>query len=241
MINVKGKNERESFDLKEKINYIKSNIEDMSLMLENLSNKFANICSDIKELEENINNEEYLDEEETFIKLDKYGTISIVNHPTIDKLKMLVVFDNLNSEEVMNELKEELENWFMNLDNDVTSNYDLLYASYVNQIAEIVLQNSELSLSSALLDDNKTMAVTYGNKSIYSCANGEIFELKLPVSVNYSFINSTIMGNDEYTTIMLLSDGDKEEIEDNNVKIITKKTNRDALAEELLESVQEEK
>lgn len=242
MISVKENNEKEKNDLKEKINYIKGNIEELSSMLEELSQKFANIYFDIKDLEEKINAEISLDKkEESVINSDKYGTISIVNHPNINKLKLLVVIDNLNSEDVVGELKEQVDNWFINLDDDAVSNYDLLYASYVNQIAEIASQNSELSLSSALLDDNKTMAATYGGKSIYSCANGEIFELKLSPSVNYSFINSITMNNDEYTTIMLLSDGDREEIEDNNVKIITKKTNRDALAKELLESVQEEK
>lgn len=231
----------------EKHSDLESMINSMNVEIKIVLDKIADLSTQVKQLSskfDNIQRELTLQQQELikdFTNEKNNGTILIIKHPSNECLKMLVVLDNLISDENTNFVKEKINKWFSEIDTEYMLNYDLLYASFINEFAELILDNEGLSLSASILDNKKTMTLSTSDKRIYSCVNGDIYELVLSPSPNYSFINSMLIDNDEYTTIMLLSNGVEEEIEDNKIKIITKKTNRDSLAKELLESTQEEK
>ncbi len=78
----------------------------------------------------------------------------------------------------------------------------------------------------------KTYAFAEGKSNIYTTYYGKIekFELKN----KYSELNYEVLNNDDYNKLILLSKTDMQDFSDDKIKIITKQTDREELARELI-------
>lgn len=167
-------------------------------------------------------------------EIKRISSIIEINHMEIPNTKLILVLnqmpENLNTDEIMK--------WFAGLNIETLQDVATLKDIYMQKIQETGIPTIEgMTLSSTILTEDNTIVTNLGKVPIYKYTNGEIENID---ELSQKELSSIIIPTNDYQTIMMYTDGEKESIEDDKIKVINSKTNRDELALELLESYEKE-
>ncbi len=178
-------------------------------------------------------------EEEKEKRQKTKSRITILSHPMNQNFKFYSVVDNISSNQE-SKIIDDMNHWFITLEQNLFKDANTLYLVYLEKLKSL-FSNKRATYAGVILTEEKTIITSIGKKEIYTYHDGKIllldktnFKLE-PLEENEELISS-IIKNDDYITLMLSTDGNLGNILDDKVKIITKKTDRDELAKELLES-----
>lgn len=163
--------------------------------------------------------------------------IMILNHSS-NKARLIVTINNVLDNEKTNSAIKKIEEWFMSLEEEAFLDFDKLLSLYKEKLNEFDVEIGNLnsfnsSYSSTLLTGDKTIVSRFGDIPIYVFENAQI---SLLGQLNKDEFEFTVLDDKNYTTLILFSNGVAESIEDDKIKIVTRLTSREELAEELLES-----
>lgn len=161
----------------------------------------------------------------------------ILTHPN-QKCRLIATFNDVVDDDVTKMLINDMETWFLSLDEEMILDVSSLQTKYIEKLNEVSLKMKDSktetsSYSSVLLSNGKTIVTRIGVSPIYLFDNGQI---KLLEQRNKDEFESTVIDDNAYTTLILFSNGANESIQDDKIKIVTRLTSREELAEELLES-----
>lgn len=158
-----------------------------------------------------------------------------ISHISIPEFKLIAVLNNLQED---NTAFNRLSKWFSVLPVESFDDIESLNKAYLSVLDEIGIPLMEdLSFSSVIFTGDKTIVAKFGKSPIYKYNNGEIEPIE---QLSQESLASIVMDNNDYQSIVLFSNGNEDDLEDDRIKIITKSTDRDKLALELLEPQVEE-
>lgn len=158
-----------------------------------------------------------------------------IRHISIPEFKLIAVLNNLQED---NTAFNRLSKWFSALPVESFDDIESLNKVYLSVLDEIGIPLMEdLSFSSVIFTGDKTIVAKFGKSPIYKYNNGEIEPIE---QLSQESLASIVMDNNDYQSIVIFSNGNEEDLEDDRIKIITKSTDRDKLALELLEPQGEE-
>lgn len=163
--------------------------------------------------------------------------IMILNHPSY-KARLIVTINNILDNDATNQAVKKMEEWFLSLSEEMfldSDNFLSLYKEKLNEFNGEIgdFKNIAGSYSSALLLNGKTYVTRFGEVPIYVFENAQI---SLLGQLDKEIFEFTVLDDANYTTLILFSNGVSESIEDDKIKVVTRLTSREELAEELLES-----
>ena len=113
-------------------------------------------------------------------------------------------------------------------------NLDERYIELLDTAKKIsaIVENPE-TFTMIVLDNGKTYAYAEGDANIYAYDNGSIIPLKLTNTI--AELHFEVLNSNDYVRLILFSYcDDNDDLSDDKIKIITKKTNRDDLVKELI-------
>lgn len=115
----------------------------------------------------------------------------------------------------------------------VTGNVDERYIkilSTAKKLSEIVDNGASFTLIA--IDNNKTYAFAEGKANIYEYDNGVINILELTNTIGE--LSYEVINNNDYIRLIVFSYSSIEDLNDEKIKIITKKTNREELIKAII-------
>lgn len=137
------------------------------------------------------------------------------------------------SKEETNIVSKYIEEWFYELPVQRLVNTTALCQSLISIIRELgLLEMKGISLSCALNNDENTIVARVGNAPIYKYINGEIQPINV---IENTLISTEILNNNDYQTIVLFSNDEKDDLSNERIKVISKNTDRQKLAVDLID------
>ncbi len=111
---------------------------------------------------------------------------------------------------------------------------DERYIEFLDTAKKIsAIVESPETFTMIVLDNGKTYAYAEGDSNIYAYDNGNIIPLKLTNTI--AELHFEVVNSNDYVRLILFSYcDDNDDLSDDKIKIITKKTNRDDLVKELI-------
>ncbi len=170
------------------------------------------------------------------------------------EFRIIAVLNGFTSPDFLEQQVKEIGDWFNNLDFDFYENYDSLHEVFIEQLKLINskmrkenLTESKATFAGMIIAKDKTIIASVGDEKIYILHDKKIEVLENGESKNKKYfgndeelyISSIILSNEDYVTLMIYNKGDEEHIADDEAKIVGRKTDRDKLAIELLESLEQ--
>ena len=191
----------------------------------------------LKEIESKEKNTESLNileqQLKTILPIPKKEMVNKISNVSNNEAKLLLVLNKLPNDTATN-IIEELNNWFNSLSKEILSDINNLNNLFIEKINQLEINNIQgMTLSAALSNGNNVIVLNIGNIGVYKYNTGAIEPILK--NVEQDKINSEIISNNDYQTIVLLSAGESDDLSDERIKIINKNTNREKLALDLLE------
>lgn len=198
-----------------------------------------------KQILDHINN--VSDKDETFSK-----KVTFSNKNKFE-FRIVAVLNGFSTQDFLEELVKDLGDWFNNLDFSFYEDYESLHEAFVGRLRLINKETIErkytktkATFAGMIIAKDKTIIASVGDEKIYILHDKKIEILENGDSKNKRYfgsdadvyVSSIVLSNDDYVTLMIYNKGDEEHIADDEAKIIGRKTDRDKLAIELLESLE---
>lgn len=163
------------------------------------------------------------------------STSKIINidNRFLNNANLTLTLNKMPTPEETNIISRYLEEWFYELPAHKIVNSTYLCHSLISIIRELgLLEMKGITVACALNNDEKTIVARIGNTPIYKYTNGEIQPINIAEN---TLISTEILDNTDYQSIVLFTDNEQDDLSNERVKVISKNTDRQKLAVDLLE------
>ena len=144
-------------------------------------------------------------------------------------VKVFVSLNHLNKEDE-NEIRGLLDELIIKVQNKNVDERYIEFLEAAKKFSNII--NGPSTFTMIVLDNGKTYAYAEGKANIYSYNNGKIVPLNLTNTIGE--LSYEVLNNNDYIRLVLFSYCNEEDLTDEKVKIITKRTSREELIKELI-------
>lgn len=166
-------------------------------------------------------------------KEESTNRIINVSNKNLNNTNLILTLSKMPSKEETNIVSKYIEEWFYELPVQRLVNTTALCQSLISIIRELgLLEMKGISLSCALNNDENTIVARVGNAPIYKYINGEIQPINV---IENTLISTEILNNNDYQTIVLFSNDEKDDLSNERIKVISKNTDRQKLAVDLID------
>lgn len=182
-----------------------------------------------------------------FDNKSKKNSIIIVPNLNDPNFRFVAVANDLRDSKISSDIVNDFVNWFSFLKEDYKNDMVFLESILIEKFknSKDYFKDNEQdilpSFAGVIVGANETIIVKIRDVEMYSYKNAKI-ELLNDVGYKSTFltddleVKTKVIDNKDYITLIMLSNGEYGNIIDDEVKVITKDTDRDKLAEELFQS-----
>ena len=144
-------------------------------------------------------------------------------------VKVFMCLNRVNKEDV-SKIKESIDNAIEPFNDDNVDDHYIRILDAAKESSKIVSDGGSFTLM--VLDGTKTYAFAEGNANIYEYDNGLITPLELINKIGE--LSYEVLNNNDYIRLIVFSYSDVEDLDDDKIKIITRKTDRETLIKTII-------
>lgn len=222
-------------------NGIEARVENLENKLEELEKSIIKLKEEEKELLTYIMNkggsgipieeQELLDTlEDQIIGVDAERKSIIIDKILTEKNIKIFLSLNHSSEKDETAIRTIIDELVVNIQNKNVDERYIEFLEAAKKCSAIVEDPSTFTM--VVLDNGKTYAYAEGKANVYTYDNGKIETLNLTNKIGE--LSYEVLNNNDYIRLVLFSYSTDEDLTDEKVKIITKRTSREELIKELI-------
>ena len=145
------------------------------------------------------------------------------------EVKVFMCLNKVRQEDVVN-IKKLIDAAIENFNDDNVDEHYIKILDAAKESSKIVDDGGSFTL--VVLDSNKTYAFAEGNSNIYEYNNGYITPVELTNKIGE--LSYEVLNKNDYIRLIVFSYSNIEDLDDDKIKIITRKTDRETLIKTII-------